>query len=165
MLSENIKETLYTQIQPIYEKTQTNLKENEIRERIEVFAMALSFSSNCEINALRKIENDITTLLESVERTAKAELSKTNINLIEPYLRLLCLLVDRYGFISHKIETATLLTLYKHDKLDVLKIRKNPKRSEYLNILSRRDQRGEPILYGDPRHPENVLNNDIEVFP
>lgn len=165
MLNEKIKRNLYIQIEPIYEISKPKLTEKEIEKRIEVFSMVLSLANNCEAESLRNIEKDIETLLESIERTAKAEVNKTNINLIEPYFRLLCLLVDKKGFYARGMEKATLGKLYSHDKLDVLNTDKNGKRSNYYDILFRKGINGEPIEYGDNLHPENVLKEDLEIFP
>lgn len=165
MLSKELKETLYIQVEQIYAKTQANLSEEQIMERIEVFSMALSFASVCKIETLKDVENEISELLESIKRSARAEINEREINLLEPYLRLLCLLIDEEEFYKRGIETATLGTLYSYRKLDVLDTINHQERKNYYDILFRKDERGKPILYGDPRHPENVLKNDIEILP
>ena len=55
MLSKELKESLYIQVEQIYAVTKPELKEAEIMERIEVFAMALSFASYSKEDSVKRI--------------------------------------------------------------------------------------------------------------
>ena len=48
MLSKEIKEDLYIEMEPIYREAGHRYAKNEIEKRIEVFAMALSLSNDAE---------------------------------------------------------------------------------------------------------------------
>lgn len=161
MLSKEIQETVLTQIAWIYAKTQPQLSEDEIRQRIEVFAMMLSFSKECPVKSLQIVENEIFQALEDIQKARAFDVTK--IRLIEPCLRLLCYVVDSEEFEKKQIELSLLASLY--GKLDVLQTKGKESRKEYYAILTRRKPDGKPIEYGDYRHPESVLKNDVEIMP
>lgn len=165
MLNSELKNILLVQTQPIYEETNQGITEKQIMERIEIFNMVLSYADKCEAESLKSVDRDITSVIESIGRTARTEINKNNINLIEPYLRLLCYLVDKNGFYKREMETATLMKLYSHKKLDILNTLDNPEREDYYDILAKRDENNIPLIYGDLRHPEVVLKDDTEIIP
>lgn len=170
MLSKELKESLYIQVEQIYAVTKPELKEAEIMERIEVFAMALSFASYSKEDSVKRIENDITDLLERIRISAKQEISKKEVNLLEAYLRLLCFLIDEDGYNKRKIYLAPLSKIYSHNTIDVLNTMGHPERADYYDIMKRQDDTDRvtvPFLYSDPRHPEKNerLIDDKEIFP
>ena len=170
MLSKDLKETLYVQVEQIYAKTKPELKEKEIMERIEVFAMLLSFASTAKDASLKSIENDIRDLIERIRISAKQQITEEEVNLLEAYLRLLCFIVDRGGYNGRHLDLLPLSTLYSHDTIDVLNTKGHPERSDYYKIITKQDdtnRRSVPFLYSDPRHAEKnaKLINDKEIFP
>ena len=171
MLSKEIKEDLYIEMEPIYREAGHRYAKNEIEKRIEVFAMALSLSNDAEEENLRTIEKDINDLLESILKKYKREISKENINLVEPYLRFLCLLTDKKNFYGEKymeqksLKSATILPLYRNKYIDSLETKGHPERKYYYNILGEWDENGEPYLYTDSRHAEKRFEKDIEIMP
>ena len=167
MLSKELKETIYVQVEQIYAKSQPNLNEKDIMERIEVFSMALSFASGVPEESLKDVENDITDLVERIRRMAKSQVTEEEVNLLEAYARLLYFLIDEKRFNTRRIDMASLGKLYRGGKLDVLNTKNQPERSNYYDMLFSRDEREIPFLYSDPRHPEQntVLRNDLEIFP
>jgi len=161
MLSKEIQETIFTQTAWIYAKVQPELSEDEIRQRIEVFAMMLTFSKECPAKALQETENKMFQALEDIQKARAFDMNK--IQLIEPCLRLLCYVIDPDKFERKKLDIALLASLY--GRLDVLQTKGKEKRKDYYTILTRRKPDGKPIEYGETNHPENVLKEDIEIMP
>ncbi len=161
MLSKEIQETILTQITWIYAKAQPALSEEDIRQRIEIFAMMLSFAKECPAKPLQAVENEVFQAMEDLQKARAFDALK--IRLIEPCLRLLCYVIDPEKFQAKKIELALLGSLY--GRLDVLQTKGKPEREEYYTILTRKTPDGKPLDYTDARHPENVLKENVEIMP
>ena len=168
MLNKELKETLYINLKPIYDRAQPKLNKEEIMERIEVFSMVLSFASGVPEKNLNNLENDIVNLLESISKLDILKIDVTDAtkrNLIEIYLKLLYFLIDEREFYRKNIHLVSLGKLYRCNRLDILNTINHPERNNYYNILFSRNENGYPFLYGDSRHPERVLKDDIEILP
>lgn len=150
-----MKEFIYNQVINFYEDAGQKLSKKEIMERIEVYLIALSFSKDCPIEALKSVENDTKILIENLQKKIP---SIVDIKLIEPSLRLLYYIYNPSDFQKKHIETATLGKLY--DEFKILGYT-----NKYYDIIYRKDENNQPFLYQDLRHPENVLKDNPDVLP
>lgn len=161
MISKEIKDLIFIQIIDIYRKEQPNITEEDIKERIEVFSMLLSFASTCKEESLRMTENEFTQIFENIRNGRKINIKE--ISIMEPVLRLLYFVINEKDFVDCDMNIAMLAKLYR--KLDVLKTKNNSKRANYYELLTLRDNNNKPYGYGHPKHPENTLKDDHEILP
>lgn len=155
---EQMKEFLLNQVLNFYEETGQNLSKDEILERIEIYFMALSLCKDCGAEALKNVETDTKILIEDIQ---KRKPDIVNIRLIEPSLRLIYYIVDKHSFERRNIATATLGKLY--DFFEILGDKE--KNKEYYDVLYSKDERNQPYLYQDAKHPENILRKNKEIIP
>lgn len=153
-----MKDFIYNQVKDFYEQTGQNISKEEIFERIEIYLMAISLASECEVEALRNVEADTKILIENLQKKTP---NIVDIKLIEPSLRLISYIIDKNEFEKRHIATAALGKLY--DYLKILGDRKT--NSQYYDIVFSKDEVGQPFLYQDKRHPENVLRQSPNIMP
>lgn len=153
-----MKEFILNQVLEFYEETGQALSEKEILERIEIYLMALSFASNCEVEALRSVEIDTKILVENMQ---KRKPNIVDIKLIEPSLKLICYIVNKQAFENRHMATARLGKLYDYFEI----LGSKSLNSNYYDIMYSRDEDNQPFLYEDTRHPENVLRKYPEIMP
>ena len=195
MLSEKNKRTLYNQVIGIYRKSNPEVTEEQIMERIDLFDIVLNLATESSNTEIQKLPHEMEVIFDDIDKARLV--SVENIRLIEPYLRLMCYLADLENYMQDEYDKKTLGSLYK--ALDVLQIgqnrekmgqyldglaesdkkireyfdkiqeaknnKVNPSRIDFWDILIQRNENNKPFDVDDFRYPEKILNGYAPTEP
>lgn len=161
-MPQEFKDTLYYQVVGIYEEAKPDLGEEDIRKRIDLLDMALSFAKKSSDPVFAALEKDIFSILEDLTK-AKTVLVE-RINVLEAYLRYLTSLVAPLTYTEKNVEEAGLAKSYRI--LDILETQVDSKRQACFDqMLKQKDDSDYYYKYGDAMHPETVLKTEKEILP
>lgn len=162
MLKTEIKEGLFKDIlRPIYAEAEPLVTEEQIKERIEVFSMALSLGIKDEDDNITpqlnpNLETDISNLLEAIIASKIEEVPFEKTVLLEEYLKQLYYFINRSLYYQDSAYKKELM--YFYNKFNIARIYEPEDKNK-------KGEKKEIILYGDVRHPENRLKDNKKILP